>query len=72
MDKKALIDLIDTCFDAVNESKAGPIYDDKENVMRQVGFNTFMNILGNLCPKKSDNAMIMKEPKERWEGEDNV
>lgn len=74
--KKNLKRLIDTCFDAVNESKAGPIFMklNGQEAMNHVGFHTYMTLVQNLCPHQ---AVKIAEPQDKWQqveggGEDEI
>lgn len=64
MEKDKLIKLINTCYEAVNESKVGPIFVSvKGEVMpTQIGFGTYFSLLSNLCP----NNVQSIEPPEAW------
>ena len=45
--------IINTCWDAVNASKAGPIQiqnDAGETILNSVGYNVFLNTVAKLIP----------------------
>lgn len=61
MDKEKLIALINTCYEAVNESKAGPVV-EKGNLMH-VGFSTFMLLM--------NEKLEMERTREPWRGDND-
>jgi len=73
MNKQEITNLINTIYDAVNESKVAPIAgkDSKgDDVIKNLGYGTFTTILSSLTPKNISGDMDMKvsEPKEPWKG----
>lgn len=64
--KENLKRFIDTCFDAVNESKAGPIetMNQGQTVLHHLAFNTYMVLISSLCPH---SPIKIAEPEEKWQ-----
>lgn len=72
MKKEEMIEIINLCWDAVSESKAGPIKSNNEDgteVLRNLGYGVFSTLISNIIPKNLghlDAKMTVKEPGEDW------
>ena len=68
MQKEKLTKLINTCYEAVNESRVGPVFVSVkgEVVPTQIGFGTYFTLLSNLCP----NVVQAMDPPEKWRSHD--
>ena len=68
MKKEELINLINLCYEAVIESKLGPIItrvEDKE-AFNNLPYNTFLYIIQKIIPTNLSADMLMREPGENW------
>lgn len=63
--KNNLKEVINDCFDAVNESKIGKIDPAQNNMASQA----FLTILASVAPKYFYNEVCHVEPKEKWQTE---
>ncbi len=60
--------LINRCYQAVNESDAGPILTDRKNeqgdpIICHIGYQTYLALVNNLIPKGFNNLNEMSESK---------
>lgn len=74
MTSKEIKEFIDIIWDGVENSKAGKIYEmkDEQTVLHHIGFQTFLTVLASLCPKseikvETSGGVEIKEPKEKWQ-----
>ena len=78
MEIKEITKLVNNAWDAIDNSKIGPVEfgkDDKGNpIHKTVCINAFITILQCICPKsvtgdmEVGGGMEMREPKEDWKG----
>jgi hypothetical protein len=64
--QEELTDLINTAFNAVQDSKAGPVrakVGDTADVIYNLGHTTFLHVLDAILPR----SMTMQPPKEPWQ-----
>ena len=69
-DKDNLIEIINLCWNSVNESTVGPILlPPKDGVaqVNNVAMQTFLTVLSNVTPKNIQSRAV--EPKEPWQNE---
>lgn len=67
MEKTELIKVFNTIYEAVDESKCGPIFgeNDGKRALNQIGYNTLMYSISSLLPKNMNMDF-----KEKFGGED--
>ena len=68
MKKEEITLLINTIWDSVEKSKAGPIFtirEDKTTQLNYVPFNLLLTIVSSLVPKGTV-SMKVEEPPESW------
>lgn len=82
--KEYLIEVIDDCWDAVHESKIGPLKCEdqahapqpgqpvcpKNYVVHNAAFQTFLSLVASVSPKYFNNVIRYEEPKEPWQEKD--
>ena len=75
--KEEMIVLINKCYDAVDQSKLGPMFGDinGQRVINQITQSTFLNLLGSELPHRQimentvAGGMTLREPGENWKGD---
>jgi hypothetical protein len=71
LDSQKITELIDGCWVAVENSKAGKIRAEQKDgaqVINNLGFNVFLAVLSALLPKNFSGDMAIKEPEDPWKG----
>ena len=59
--RSEIVAAINSVYDAVNSSKAGPIYGEDAGDLKSLGYQAFIVVLGKVMPTSFDGNMITEE-----------